>query len=125
MSFPTTVTFHGTSRSSALRTHVLKRAKRLERFAADIRSCRVVIEFSERRHRQGNHFNVHGSVLLRGRAIEANRTPTASNRGVDPYVAVSDVFDALRRRVEDYVRRRRGDIKNRSSKKPAAGEHIN
>ena len=111
MPITTTVTFHGTDPSEALRTHVIQRAQRLERFASDIRSCQVVVERSERRHQNGNRFHVHGRILMRGRQIDAGSTPVADVRSVDAYVAVADMFDALRRRVEDYVRQRRNDVK--------------
>ena len=114
MPVETSVTFHGLDPSQALRTHVLKHALRLERFAEDIRKCDIVVEFAERRHRRGNHFNVHGHVAMRGRRIDAGSAPAADTRNTDPYVAVSDVFDSLRRRVEDYVRRRRNETKART-----------
>lgn len=114
MPIATTVTFHGTDPSDALRTHVIERAARLERFASDIQSCHVVVERAERRHQHGNRFRVRGSLLMRGRQINVSRAPSALVRNTDPYVAVTDVFDALRRRVEDYVRRRRNDVKTRT-----------
>jgi len=111
MTIATTVTFHGTDASPALRSHVLEHAQHLERFADDISSCHVVIEHAERRHRRCNRFDVHCSVAMRGRRIDAGSTPTASHSHADPYVAVSDTFEALRRRIEDYVHRRRGAVK--------------
>jgi ribosomal subunit interface protein len=100
--------------SEALRSHILDHARRLERFAGDIVACDVVVEKAEERHHQGNRFNVRASLAMRGRKIDAGHTPTADHRHEDPYVAVADTFDALRRRVEDYVRRRRGDVKTRA-----------
>ena len=114
MTFATRVTFRGTGSSPALRAYVLERAQRLQRFAGDIRSCDVVVAVADGHHRSGHHFDVHARVLMRGRAIEAASSPEATSRNEDAYTAVSNVFNALRRRVEDYVRRRRGDFKARA-----------
>lgn len=115
MSIPTTITFHGTDSSQALEAHIRDRVQRLERFAGDIVACRVVVERAEGRGHHGNRFNVHAHLTMRGRELDAGHTATADNRHEDPYVAVADTFDALRRRVEDYVRRRRGDVKPRAT----------
>ena len=114
MTFATRVTFRGTDSSPSLRDHVLERAQRLQRFASDIRSCDVVVAQADGRHRSGRHFDVHARVLMRGRTIEATTSPEATSRNEDAYTAVSNVFNALRRRVEDYVRQRRGDVKARA-----------
>ena len=113
MVIDTRVTFRGTEPSPALRTHILDRAQRLEHFAADIESCDVVVDLVEGRHRHGNRFDVHAHVVMRGRTIDATNSPAATGGNEDAYLAVSEVFDVLRRRVEDYVRRRRGDTKSR------------
>ena len=117
---PTSVTFHGIESSEALRNIVLEHVARLERFASDIRSCRVVIESTERKRHQGNRFNVRVHLSMRGREIEAGNTPVEDSRHEDAYVAVTDTFDALRRRVEDYVRRRRGDVKSPAQRRPVS-----
>lgn len=116
MAIPTTVTFHGLKRSEALEAAVFEYVNRLEHFADDIVSCRVVITSVERRHHQGNRFNVHMHLSMHGREIEAGHTPTPDSTHEDPYVALSQTFDALRRRVEDYVRHRRGDIKSHAQR---------
>lgn len=111
MNIPTTVTFQGMDASDALRNTIETHVKRLGRFAGDIQSCRVVVSASEHRRHHGNRYNVHASVAMRDRGIEAGRTSTPDSSHEDPYAAVTQTFDALRRRIEDHVRRRRGDVK--------------
>jgi cold shock CspA family protein len=48
------------------------------------------------------------------------RDPPERHAHEDPYVAVRDAFDAARRQVEDYVRKRRGETKSHDT--PAHGE---
>lgn len=111
MHIQTSVTFHGMDASAALRSRIETRVQRLGRFAGDIQSCTVVVSASEHRHHQGNRYNVHAAVTLRDRELETGRTPASDYSHADPYVAVAHTFDTLRRRVEDHVRRRRGDVK--------------
>jgi len=111
MSFSTTVTFHGFEASDALRQHAVELAARLEKFASDIIACDVVIESRNQRRHQGNRYGVRIQLSLRGRKLQVGPGPVMKGRYEDPYVAVTDAFDALRRRVEDHVRKRRGDVK--------------
>jgi ribosome-associated translation inhibitor RaiA len=99
--------------SEALRAQIETRGQRLDRFAGDILSCNVVVSTCERRHHRGNRYNVRAVVTLRDRRIEAGRTPMRDASHEDPYVAMAHTFDVLRRRIEDRVRRRRGDTKTR------------
>lgn len=115
---PTELTFRGIDPSDALRDVVLARVARLERFSGDILSCAVVIGRSEHRHRHGNRFDVHVRLKMRGSDIEAGNTPVDDTRHEDAYVAVGDAFDALRRRVQDYAHRRRGDVKAHAPQRP-------
>jgi ribosomal subunit interface protein len=111
MNIATSVTFHDMDASEALRARIEERAQRLGRFAKDILACNVVVSACEHRHHQGNRYNVRATVVMRDREIEAGRTPASDSSHEDPYVAMAHTFDALRRRVEDHVRRRRGDRK--------------
>lgn len=108
---PTSITFRGMDVSEALRGKIEARARRLHRFADDIEACNVVVSASARSRHHGNRYNVRASVTMHGREIEAGHA-CASNPGQeDPCVAVAHTFDGLRRRIEDHVRRRRGDVK--------------
>ena len=111
MSVETRIAFHGVDASDALRANVLEHVEHLERFAADIQACNVVIEANERSHRKGNRFNVRIHLVMHGCQIDAGHGPAVDGRREDVYVAVADAFDAVRRQVEDHVRRRRGDVK--------------
>ena len=108
---PTQILFDGMDASDALREKIEQRAQRLARFAGDIEACQVTVRACEQHHRHGNRYNVHARVTIHGRTIEAGHTPAADLSHDDPYAAVAQTFDSLRRRIEDHVRRRRGDVK--------------
>ena len=107
MSFPVQVTFQGLDASNGLHAHVIEHAQRLERFAADVRACHVVIAAASRRRQQGNVCDVHVTLALAGEQIAAGGRAVADDRHADPYLAVTDTFEALRRRLEDRARKRR------------------
>ncbi|MDE2278844.1 MAG: ribosome-associated translation inhibitor RaiA [Xanthomonadaceae bacterium] len=111
MDISTSISFDGMDASEALRQMILERARRLGRFAGDILACDVVVSAREHRHRHGNRYNVHARVTLRDQVVEIGRLNEANASYEDPYVAANQTFDALRRRIEDHVRRRRGDVK--------------
>lgn len=108
---PIDIVFDGMDASDALRARIERRARQLARFARDVADCHVTVRACERHHRRGNRYNVHARVTLHGHTIEAGQTPTPDLSHDDPYVAVTHTFDSLRRRIEDHVRRRRGDVK--------------
>lgn len=112
MTIPISVTFRGMNMSEALRARIEECAQRLDRFAEDILACNVVVNACEHKHHHGNRYNVRASVIMRDCTIESGHTPSPDSDHVDAYLAVTHTFDALRRRVEDHVRRRRGDIKS-------------
>ena len=112
MQIPTQITFKGLEHSDAIEAKILEQAARLERFAERIISCRVVVERATRRHRKGNLFSVHIDVKLPGKELVASRDPERGDAHEDPYIAVRDAFNALRRQLEDEVRRQRGQKKN-------------
>jgi ribosome-associated translation inhibitor RaiA len=112
MIIPTSITFRGMAASEALRARIKERAQRLDRFAEDILSCNVVVSACEHKHHRGNRYNVRASATLRDCTIETGHTPSPDSSHEDAHLAVTHTFNALRRRVEDHVRRRRGDIKS-------------
>ena len=105
MRLPVQISFRNMPHSEALERAILERAERLDRFCGLIMGCRVVVETRHRRH-QGNLYHVRIDLTLPGHEIVVGREPALHRACEDVYVAVRDAFDAARRRVEDYSRRR-------------------
>lgn len=81
-------------------------ALKLETFAPRTVSCRVAIEMPKREGRSGCRYRVHvnlgvpgGEIIVRHRTDELLQS------------AVQKAFKAAGRRLQDYVRQQRGDIK--------------
>jgi ribosomal subunit interface protein len=112
MQVPLEIRFHNTDPSPAVEAAIRERAVKLERFAADIVSCRVTVEAPHRHHRQGKLFRVSVDVRLPGGEVIANRDPSAHYTHEDVFVSLRDAFKAIRRQLQDYVRKRRGTVKS-------------
>lgn len=103
---PVQITLRNLDRSDALEAHIRERAARLEKFHARITGCHVVVEIPHKHKRHGNLFDVRLDIKVPGNELVLNREASQ-----DVYVALRDVFDAARRKLEDQFRRQRGDIK--------------
>jgi len=101
------VTFRDMPRSDAVEAEIRRRAAKLEDFCDRIMSCRVTVETPAAHKHQGKLFAVHVDVKVPGEEIASTRRQEHE----DVYVAIRDAFDAVRRRLEDYVRRSRGETK--------------
>jgi ribosomal subunit interface protein len=111
MQIPLRITFRNLDRSEAVEAKVRERVDELEQFYDRITGCRVVIEEPNRRQHKGNLFHVRVDLSVPGREIVVKRDPPQHRAHEDIYVAVRDCFDAVRRQLEDHVRRARGDVK--------------
>jgi ribosome-associated translation inhibitor RaiA len=114
MSFPLKVTFRHVDPSPALRERIDTLATRLEKFSAQILRCHVVIEAPAGHHQQGELFHVSVELSVPGRQIVIRRARPNDPAHEDPYVALRDAFQAARRKLQDYARERRHEVKRHS-----------
>ena len=106
MKLPVHIQFHGMEPSEALATQAREHAHKLESFAADIMTCRIAIDLEQKHKHQGRPHSVRIDLTLPGHELVVNRV-----QNEDPYVALRDAFDNMRRQLEDVVRKRRGQEK--------------
>lgn len=99
------ITFKGLEPSPALRELVEHQIAQLERHHPRITSCRVVIEEPHRHHQHGNHWHIKVVVGVPADEIVVNREPERSSRHEDPFAAVRDAFDTMKRRLESHARK--------------------
>ena len=109
---PVEITFRHMEPSPALEARIHQRAAELDQFFDRITATRVVVECRHPRQHQGKLFEVLVDLKLPGSEIVVGRDPGMNHAHEDAHVAVRDAFDAARRQLEDYVRRRRGDVKH-------------
>ena len=111
MQVPLRIMFQDMDVSPAVEARIRERAEALEKVCPNIVSCRVAVESSARRHRQGKMYHLCIILTVPGQEIVVNRDPPEHHAHEDIFVAVRDAFDAVRRQLEDHVRRVRVDTK--------------
>jgi ribosomal subunit interface protein len=111
MRLPLQITFHGTEHSDAIAEYVRQRAEKLDTFHPNVTSCRVAIEQPHHHSRHGEHFRVRVDVTVPGGEVVADRLPAGDHANEDAHAAIDAAFDDAGRRLQDFVRRQRGDVK--------------
>jgi cold shock CspA family protein len=110
---PLQITFRGMPHSDALEAHVRRRAEKLDRLFERLTSCRVVVEAGHRHHRHGNHYRVSIDMGVPRGELAVARAPGDKRELEDAHAAVDSAFDDAERRLEDWARRLRGEVKPR------------
>lgn len=111
MQVPPEILFRDGPPSPAVRGRIDSRIARLARQCPDIIRCRVTVEAPHRHHHQGQVWQVRVDLTVPGDELVAGRDGGRDHAHEDAHVAVRDAFDAIERRLEDYLRRRRQDVK--------------
>jgi len=111
MAFPVRITFRDVTHSDAIETHVRRRAAELEMFSARIVGCHVVVESPHKHATKARHFRVLAELAVPGGEVVVSHAAGDDATNEDVYAAIDEAFDRLGRRLEDRVRRRRGDVK--------------
>jgi cold shock CspA family protein len=113
------VHFQNLERSDAVEADVRRHAEKLSEFCDRILACQVTVDRPHVHQRQGQLFQVLIDVTLPGHELVVNRAPEQTHQHENVHVAIRDAFDAMRRRIEDTVRKDRHLVKRHEE--PASG----
>jgi cold shock CspA family protein len=129
------ITFRNMPPSPAIEQAIREKAAKLDSYHDRILGCHVVVEAPHRRHHKGKAYlvridlKVPGGELvvnrarnrlnaaklrdpeLAGQDLEESHEPSKLAAHEDIYVAIRDAFDSAGRRLRDFARRRRGEVK--------------
>jgi ribosomal subunit interface protein len=112
MLIPVEVSFRHMAQSDAIEEEVRRKAEKLDRFYPRITGCRVVVEASNRRtSTKAMLYRVRVEVIVPGGEIVAERQPSHQPLHDDIHVAIRDAFDSMKRELQDYADKQRGDVK--------------
>lgn len=111
MQLPLQITFRHMEPSPALEARIRELAAKLDRYAQEIMSFRVVVEAPHKHHHQGSLFSVHIDITLPGGEIVVTRDQHDKHAHEDAHVALRDAFNAAARQLEQRVQRLRRDVK--------------
>ncbi len=111
MQIPLELSFHNMDKSPSAEAEVRRKVDKLERYFERIVGCRVVVEAPHRHHRKGRHYAVRIEISVPGDKILVDRQGPKDQAHQDLHVAIRDAFNAAYRRLEDYARVTRNDVK--------------
>lgn len=97
------IRFHGMESSAAVEERVRDYVARLEKVAADLLSCRVMVSLDQKHQHQGRPYGVRIDLTISGQELVVNRV-----QNEDVYIALRDAFLAMRRRLEEFTAQRSG-----------------
>lgn len=122
--------------SEVIEAHIRDAAQKLDVFCDEIMGCRVLVETPHQHHRKGQLHHVRIDLTVPGAEFVIKRAPTLltdtptrfrkapdevqleESRELSKYavhddiqLTIRDAFDAARRKLQDYARRRRGVLK--------------
>jgi len=106
MEIPLQITAHDIDLTDTIKAEITEKAGKLAKFYDRIMRCRVVIESPRRHQHEGKLYTVHIYMTVPGAELVVKH---ALNK--DLYVALRDAFHDARRKLEDFVREQRGDVK--------------
>lgn len=112
MKLPLQIQFRDLVPLPSLEGEIRGRVAKLEQFVPEMMSCHVTVEAEGNRHQQGHRYVVRVDVRVPG-----DEFITGEHHGQeDVELAMHGAFDAMGRKLEDYVRRRRGQVKHHEPK---------
>lgn len=127
------VTFRNMEPSPEIEEWIRAEAAKLDRLYTQLMGCRVMVELPHRHHMKGTPFHIRIDLTVPQGEIVVKHEPSLSSRArqlreneirkhaevniphKDLRRAISDAFKAAGRRLQDYARRQRGDIKSHAS----------
>ena len=124
------ITFRNIEPSEEVEKWIRSKAARLDGLYGQVMGCHVVVELPHRHHRDGKTYHVRIDINVPQGKLVVGREPSLSartrqlgQRGVtkrqevriphrDLRQAINDAFKAAGRRLQDYARCQRGDVKH-------------
>ena len=116
MKVPVEIRFRRMRSSAWIEAELRKRTQKLTTCCRHILACRVLVEIPHRHHETGNRFHCSVDVTVPGEEIAVTRGADvqASSRRLTWVKVIHRAFDVARRRLQDYNRKRRGEVKTHS-----------
>lgn len=126
------ITFRNMQPTEEVKEWIRAAATKLEMLYGQLMGCRVAVEIPHRHHRNGSPYHIRIDLTVPQGEIVVKREPTLSARirhlgqreirkGAETNIphkdlrtAINDAFKAAGRRLQDYARRQRGNIKSRA-----------
>ena len=103
MILPLQITSRNIELTEAIEANIREHAEKLDKYYSRITSCRVMVEALPHR----SLYNLCIDITVPGTELVVKLDPNT-----DLYIAIRDAFHDARRKLEDFARRQRGDVKH-------------
>ena len=112
MQTPVQIDFQEMAARPDIQDTIARHVTQLEQRFGRITACRVVLKGPGEHHQTGGLYDINIRLALpEGREVNVGRTPPVDERYGDLSFAINDTFKRARRRLQDYVRRMQGHVK--------------
>lgn len=111
MQLPVQITFRNIEGREWVNGQINERAKKLEKFFDRITSCRVMVEIPHKHHHRGNVVQVRIDITVPDKEIVITRETREQPQPEHLGSTIKEAFEAAKRQLEDYARKRRGNVK--------------
>ncbi len=115
------ITFRNIESSEFIEAQVHARIDELEQYFDHIIGCRVLIEAPHQSKTKGKLYNVKVYLDVPGDTIFVTRNHPKDGAHEEFEVALRDAFNAMTRRLKDYVAKLRGNVKSHDLGADVAG----
>jgi ribosomal subunit interface protein len=117
---PTTkITYHGLEPSDALTALIEARVAQLDEVAARIHSVRVVVDAPHQHQRHGRAFDIRVELRVAKGGVVVGRSSAEHVADDDPYQAVRNAFEHVRRQLTTAQVRVRGKQRAHEAARPS------
>ena len=116
---PLEVIFHGLPRADDVEASARAHLGKLEQLYPHLHGCRVAVEAEGGRHASGSRYHVKLQLNVPGKELVVGGHPSKPGHD-DVDLALSDAFHALERQLKEFVRMRRGDVKQHAPRDEAS-----
>lgn len=129
MKWPLQITYRRVKPTPEIEDCIRDEAEKLDNFYNHVMACRIAVEIPHRHHRKGDFYHIRIDVKVPGGEVVVNREPSLASEirqlgeNTTPkqmelegkqrnlQLAIKSAFRTVERRLQDYARCQRGDIK--------------
>lgn len=113
MRLPLQITFRNLAPSQTMEAAIQEGVDKLEHVYRHIIGCHVTIEATHHQNRETHRVRI--DLTVPGAELVVGEEVSDHNSRGDAYVAIHEGFHEMRRRLQQYARRRRGDVKQHTA----------
>ena len=112
MQTPLQITYRHMESSPAIERTIREHVTKLEKLCDRITACHVMIETPPAHKTKGAPFDVRIDIQVPGKEIYVHNQRSDHDEHADFYTALNRAFDAAKRKLQDYTRELRGEVKH-------------